>query len=201
MGLQLVDAVLLTWGFWHPQYGGSLSALLPAPRYSNASVLPSLQNGARQQEACKGFISLFLFHLLFRQWSWLSALCRIQPISCSSSAGCCSRRSHTSLQGEHLGSSVTMLHQSCPWAAQYWWQWLGSLVWSGLLMALDCHNRSRLFWPGACWMSARKCCNRREFGSACVFSYRWAHKEIFWRQSFPSNVKFHLCSVLNERKK
>lgn len=112
MGLQLVNAVLLTWGSWHPQYGGSLSALLPGPRYSNASDVAISTKwcpaaGGLQRlyfHLCrKGFCMLWDKAVCFiRHWTWLWALSRIQTVSCSSRAGCFSRRTCRSLQGEAI---------------------------------------------------------------------------------------------------
>lgn len=102
---------------------------IPTPQ-----MLPSPQNGARQQEACKGFISICaekafacsetkLFVLLgpepdFELWAEF----RQSPVAAELVAFLEGPAGHC--RGKQLGSSVMMLHQSCPWATWYQWQWV-----------------------------------------------------------------------------
>lgn len=175
MGLQLVNAALLTWGSWHPQYGGSLSALLPGPRYSNAS---DVAISTKWCPAAGGLQRLYFpvcaekAKLFIRQWTWLWALCRIQPVSCSSRAGCFSRRTRRSLQGEAIreqrndaASELSMgntILVAVGWALlsdlPCWWL---CIVWTWL------------FWPDAC-----NAVNGRHL-VLYVFSYWRTHEEPF----------------------
>lgn len=186
MGLQLVNAVLLTWGFWHPQYGGSLSALLPArPSLFQhlrcchlCKMVPGSRRPAKALLSCwcrKGFFSLWDQAFCFiRQWSWLSALCRIQPGSCSSSAGCFSRRTRTSLQGEAMrqqrNDAAPELSMGNTMLVTVGW---------GLLYGLDCWWLCTVITGPDYFGLQGNAVNGREFGSACVFSCWWTHKELF----------------------
>lgn len=186
MGLQLVNAVLLTWGFWHPQYGGSLSALLPARpllfQHLRCCHLRKMVPGSRRPAKAllpcwcrKGFFSLWDRAFCFiRQWSWLSALCRIQPGSCSSSAGCFSRRTRTSLQGEAMrqqrNDAAPELSMGNTMLVTVGW---------GLLCGLDCWWLCTVITGPDYFGLQGNAVNGREFGSACVFSCWWTHKELF----------------------
>lgn len=138
MGLQLANAVLLTWGFWHPQYGGSLSDVLPGPRFSNASdvaistkwcpaagglqrlYFPACAEKVFPRSQTKLCVLLdndlaFQFCAEFSQ----SPVAAVLVAFLEGPSGRC------------RGTSITMLHQGCPQAAQYRWQWVvfSCMIW------------------------------------------------------------------------
>lgn len=133
-------------------------------------MLQSPQNGAWQQEACKGFISLFmqkklflalrnkLFILLSSDLAWF--LCRSWPVSCSNSGSCFSRRAYMSPQGEVIRHYSIMMLRLIHRQHNINDSGSGSLMWSGLLMVLLRHRGNRLFWPNEHQLHTRKCCKR-----------------------------------------
>lgn len=157
----------------------------PGPRYSSTSDVPISAKwcpaaGGLQRLYCpvgaeKAFFSLWDQAFCFiRQWSWLSALCRIQPGSCSSSAGCFSRRTRTSLQGEAMrqqrNDAAPELSMGNTMLVTVGW---------GLLYGLDCWWLCTVITGPDYFGLQGNAVNGREFGSACVFSCWWTHKELF----------------------